>query len=337
MIDLLILIYAAILWVVFKVFKVPINKWTATTAVLVGVFGIGLVVLVMNYHHPYSREARLYFYTTPIYSRIDGRIVEVPVERNQPLKKGDVLFRFDPRPFEYEVETLRSQLEAVKVDRDRNKEEYDRSLQLLAKGAGSERETQSWRIKYETAVAEIEETQAKLDRALFDLEEEVVVRAPTDGYVTQVRLRPGMSIVASPQFIAAMTFVHAEDLELVAAFPQNGIQNIKADFEAEITFDAIPGRAFKGKVKQLQPVIAQGQLIPDPSGRLINFDVSAELNRQGRVPVKIEILDDVSDYQLPAGAKAEVAVYSDRWQMFSIIRRVLLRMKSWQKFIFIGG
>ena len=34
---------------------------------------------------------------------------------------------------------------------------------------------------------------------------------------------------------------------------------------------------------------------------------------------------------------AEVAIYSENWTAFSIVRRVLLRMKSWQKFIFIGG
>ena len=72
MIDLLILIYAAVLWVVFKVFKVPINKWTVTTSILVGFFSIGSIVIAQNYHHPYSREARLYFYTTPIFSRGNG-------------------------------------------------------------------------------------------------------------------------------------------------------------------------------------------------------------------------------------------------------------------------
>jgi RND family efflux transporter MFP subunit len=337
MIDLMIIIYAAILWVVFKVFKVPLNKWTATTSILIGFFGIGFIVLVMNYFHPYSREARLYYYTTPIYSRIDGRVVEVPVERNVPLKKGDVLFRFDPRPFEYKVENLEAALEQGEVERDRSKEEYDRSLELLEKGAGSEREVQRWRIKYQTAIADIEAARAKLDRAMYDLEQEVVVRAPTDGYVTQVRVRPGMAIVASPQFIAALTFIHAEDQELVAAFPQNGLQNIEAGYEAEITFDAIPGRAFKGKVKQVLSTIAQGQLMPHPSGKLIDFDEIAMLGRQGRVPVKIEVLDDLSDFRIPAGGKAEVAVYSERWQAVSIVRRILLRMKSWQKFVFIGG
>ena len=147
MIEVLILIYSAILWVVFKVFKVPINKWTGTTALLVGFFAIGFIILIMNFYHPYSRDARLYFYTTPIYSRVDGRVVEVPVERNTPLSKGDVLFRFDPRPFELKVEGLQGTLQGAVAERDRSKEEYDRSLELLAKGAGAEREVQRWRIR----------------------------------------------------------------------------------------------------------------------------------------------------------------------------------------------
>jgi multidrug resistance efflux pump len=335
MIDLLILIYAAILWVVFKVFKVPINKWTATTAVLVGVLGIGWVVVTMNYHHPYSREARVYFYTTPVFPRVNGRVVQVPVVPNTPLEKGDVLYRFDPRPFEDDVASLRGDMAGAEVERDRVKEEYDRSQTLLERGAGSERETQRWRIQYETALANIQSIQGRLDRALFDLEEEVVVRAPSAGYVTQVRVRPGMALLAQPQGIAAMTFVHSGERELWAGFLQNGLQNIAVGHEAEITFDALPGRAFTGEVALISPAIAQGQL--QPSADLINFDAAAARAQQGRVAVKIEVLDDLSDYHIPAGAKAEVAIYSERWKPFSIIRRVLLRMKSWQKFIFPGG
>jgi multidrug resistance efflux pump len=335
MIDLLIIIYAAILWVVFKVFKVPITKWTVTTSILVGVLGIGWVVITMNYNHPYSREARLYFYTTPVYPRVNGRVAEVPVEPNTSLAKGDILFRFDPRPFEADVASLRGDMKGAEVERDRIKEEYDRSLRLLEKGAGSERETQKWRVQYESALADIISIQGRLDRALFDLEEEVVVRAPSAGYVTQVRVRKGMALLAQPQGIAAMTFVHADEMELWAGFLQNGMQNLEAGHEAEVTFDGIPGRAFTGHVVKVSPAIAQGQLMP--SGELINFDLAVQRAQQGRIAVMIKVDDDLSEYHIPAGAKAEVAVYSENWKMFSIVRRVLLRMKSWQKFIFPGG
>lgn len=335
MIDLLIIIYAAILWVVFKVFKVPLNKWTVTTSLLVGLFGIGSVVLVMNYNHPYSREARMYFYTTPIFPRVNGKVVEVPVEANTPLKKGDILFRFDAKPFEDEIANLNGQLKSLEVERDMSKEEYERSLKLVKGNFESERAAAKWGAVYETALADIEAMKARLDKAQYELEEEVVVHAPGDGFVTQQRLRPGMTLIHQPQVVPGMIFVHAEEPELYAGFPQNGIQNIDVGNEAEITFDAIPGRAFKGKVTNILQVIAQGQV--QPSRHLINFDTIAEQAQQGRVPVRIEVLDDLSEYKLPAGAKAEVAVYSDNWKAFSIVRRILLRMKSWQKFIFIGG
>ena len=335
MIDLVIIIYAAILWVVFKVFKVPLNKWTVTTSLLVGLFGIGSVVLVMNYNHPYSREARMYFYTTPIFPRVNGKVVEVPVEANTPLKKGDILFRFDAKPFEDEIANLNGQLKSLEVERDMSKEEYDRSLKLVKGNFESERAAAKWGAVYETALADIEAMKARLDKAQYELEEEVVVHAPGDGFVTQQRLRPGMTLIHQPQVVPGMIFVHAEEPELYAGFPQNGIQNIDVGNEAEIIFDAIPGRAFKGKVTNILQVIAQGQV--QPSRHLINFDTIAEQAQQGRVPVRIEVLDDLSEYKLPAGAKAEVAVYSDNWKAFSIVRRILLRMKSWQKFIFIGG
>ena len=73
-------------------------------------------------------------------------------------------------------------------------------------------------------------------------------------------------------------------------------------------------------------VISQGQVVP--SAKLINFDMAARLGQQGRVPVQIKVLDDMSEYQLPAGAKAEVADYSENWAEFSIVRRILLGMQS---------
>jgi multidrug resistance efflux pump len=329
------LTYLALLWVVFKVFKIPLNKWTITTSILIGVLGIGLVVITMNYNHPYSREARLYFYTTPVYPRVNGRVIEVPVKPNTPLEKGDILFRFNPRPFEDDVASLRGDMKGSEVERDRVKEEFDRSLKLLEKGAGSERETQRWRIQYQSALADIISIQGRLDRALFDLEVEVVVRAPSAGYVTQVRVRPGMALLAQPQGIAAMTFVHADEVELWAGFRQNGMQNLEVGHKAEITFDGIPGRAFTGHVEKVSPAIAQGQLMP--SGELINFDLAVQRAQQGRIAIMISVDDDLSDYHLPAGSKAEVAVYSEHWEAFAIIRRILLRMKSWEKFVFPGG
>ena len=101
---LLILIYVSICWVVFKLFRIPVNQWSLATAALGGIIGIALLLLIMNYNHPFTKNARIYFAVTPVLPTVRGRVIDVPVKENAPLKEGDVLFRIDPKPYEYVVE-----------------------------------------------------------------------------------------------------------------------------------------------------------------------------------------------------------------------------------------
>ena len=96
---LLILTYTAICVVIFKVFKIPLNKWTVPTAILGGIVLIGSLIFLMNYNHPYSEVSRSYFVSTPIVPAVSGMVVEVPVQGNRIMEKGEVLFRIDPIPF----------------------------------------------------------------------------------------------------------------------------------------------------------------------------------------------------------------------------------------------
>ena len=89
---LLCLLYVALCFAVFKIFRIPVNQWTLVTAALGGIFGITLLLLTLNYNHPYTKNGRIYFTVTPILPGVKGRVVEVPVAPNQPLKEGDVLF-----------------------------------------------------------------------------------------------------------------------------------------------------------------------------------------------------------------------------------------------------
>src|SRR6185436_10099405 len=98
---LLILTYTAVCYAIFKIFRIPVNQWSLATATLGGIIGIFLLLLLMNYNHPYTANARIYFAVTPIIPAVRGRVIEVPVQTNVPLKQGDVLFKLDPKPYEY--------------------------------------------------------------------------------------------------------------------------------------------------------------------------------------------------------------------------------------------
>lgn len=84
---LLALIYVSFCIAIFKIFRIPVNQWSLSTAVLGGIIGISLTLLVMNYNHPFTANARIYFAVTPILPTVKGRVVEVPVQANAPLKE----------------------------------------------------------------------------------------------------------------------------------------------------------------------------------------------------------------------------------------------------------
>ena len=313
MVELLIIIYSMLMWLVFKVFKVPANKWTGTTAVLGGVVSIGFLLLMMGMYHPFTKEARIYSLTTPILPTVKGRVVDVNVKTGDKVNKGDLLFSIDPEPFEYSVAILEAELVlAVSNLQD--------ATTLYEKKVGPEKAV-------ERAQRTVDSLNGQLANAQYELAE-TEVRATDDGHIAQVRLRPGALAVPMP-FSPLMTFVHNKDRFLLAGFQQNPLQNIKPGFEAEVIFVALPGKVFSATVVGMSEIMAQGQLLPD--GRLIQLD---KVTPPGRVMVQINIEDDLSNYQLPVGVKANVAVYSGTWQPVAIIRKVLLRIMSWENYLF---
>ncbi len=371
---LLLLTYTAICIAVFKVFKIPLNKWTVPTAALGGVILVGTLVLLMNYNHPFTNMAREYFVTTPIVPAVGGIVVSVEIEPNEIVEKGTVLFRIDPQPYESVVRQKQALLAGTKegvreleqavaaaraqvvegtANRDRSQGVYARYDELFERGAISANEMENRRQLYladeaalERAGAELERAQiayeagidgenpdvariqAELEQARYDLER-TVVRAPTSGYVTQLLLRPGMMAVTLP-LRPVMVFVHDERVPTIAVFRQNSALRLRAGFEAEIVYPSIPGRVFKGRVVRVLPNMAEGAL--QTSGTLIGTEV---FQRVGRIPVQIEILDDLSEFDLPTGSRAQVAVYSDHWTHVAIMRRILLRMSSWQNYLYL--
>ncbi len=169
--------------------------------------------------------------------------------------------------------------------------------------------------------------QAELDTARFQLDQSTV-RAPTNGTVQQNFLRPGMYAAALP-LRPVMVFMHDEKPKFVAAFLQNSAQRIEQGADAEFILAAVPGRFFKAKVKAVGAYIPQGQL--QPTGALIDPEL---IKGEGRILVEIDPIEDMSKYVIVPGTTAQVAIYTEHMHHLALLRRVLLRMKSWLNFVF---
>lgn len=315
MIELLIAVYGSILWLIFKKFKLlPVNTWTMVGSFLVGAFVLLFLLLMMNMYQPMTKDARFMAATTPIVSEVRGRVIEVPVASNTALKAGDVLFRIEPEPYIQRVAVIEAQLS---LSQTRLQQETD----LVAQGAGNQYEVQRHG-------ADVKRLGAELAQAKIDLDN-TTVRAPTDGYVTQVMLRPGMMAVPLP-LAPLMVFVHDDKDYFIAAFRQNSLQAVDPGDKVEVSLDAVPGRIFKAKVRQILPIMSEGQMTA--SGQLRTLEQVHY--KPGRVLLDIEFTDDLSAYKLPVGASGTTVVYTGEFHAIELVRKVILRIKAWEKYLF---
>lgn len=108
---LIILCYVAIAWGVFKIFRIPVNKWTIPTAILGGIVVVGALILTMNYNHPYTM--RVQKLSSPFrWCPVSGEVVEVTSKTNVLMKKGELLFRIDDTRYRARLNKLKADLAA---------------------------------------------------------------------------------------------------------------------------------------------------------------------------------------------------------------------------------
>ena len=107
---LIILCYVAIAWGVFKIFRIPVNKWTIPTAILGGIVVVGALILTMNYNHPYTLRAQKIVVSIPMVPQVSGEVVEVTSKTNVLMKKGELLFRIDDTRYRARLNKLKADL-----------------------------------------------------------------------------------------------------------------------------------------------------------------------------------------------------------------------------------
>lgn len=373
---LIILTYVAVAWSIFKIFKIPVNKWTVPTAALGGVFLIGALILLMNYNHPYTFLAQKAVISIPLTPQVTGIVSEVTDKQNMMIKKGEVLFKLDPTRYQARVdrleadlitaihstESLKSQLDAavantarVSAERDRLFKDYQRYLQgskarvnpfsesdidnarqnYLAQDAlvkGSVAEQSQIRSQLDSMVngeqSQIVSLRAQLAEAKYNLIQ-TIVRAPSDGYVTQVLIRPGTYAAALP-LRPVMVFIPQQKRQIIAQFRQNSLLRLEAGDQAEVVFNALPGQVFPGKLTTILPVVPGGSY--QAQGTLQSLTLTP--GSDGVLAI-IELAPNAEVDALPDGIFAQVAVYSDHFSHVSVMRKVLLRMTSWMHYLYL--
>ena len=113
---LLLGIYAFFIWLIF--FKFKWLPWTFVTQVIVvtiPIVALTMLILLLNIVAPSSHDVRVVNYVVPINPPVRGLVTEVPIEPNRPIKKGAVLFKVDPMPFQIAVSNYQAQINQLNV------------------------------------------------------------------------------------------------------------------------------------------------------------------------------------------------------------------------------
>ena len=113
---LLLAIYAFFVWLIFIKFKwLPWNITTQVIVVIIPIVGLTAMILTLNVVAPSSSDVRVFKYVVQILPQVRGRVVEVPVEPNRLVKKGQLLFRIDPTPYQNDLNLAKAKLGAAEA------------------------------------------------------------------------------------------------------------------------------------------------------------------------------------------------------------------------------
>ena len=348
---ILLIIYSVIVWLIF--FKFKLLPWNITSQVIVvtiPIIALTILILFMNICAPSSSDVRAQNYVIPIVPRVTGQVTEVPIEPNRPLKKGDVLFKIDPVPFEAAEKAAEATLRGAQDQLnnatnkkasltpriDLAKKRVEQFTALATAGAGKRADLEQAQsdlgnLQSEFLAADATESQARaqiskseadLINAKFDLEGTTYL-APANGRVANLALRPG---VRATQFatMPVMSFIEEDDPWLLAFFRQNELRYVEAGDEAEIYMMQYPGVIIKCVVDSILWATAQGQM--PISGNLQNtLPVAAP---EQRIAVRLVLAPKDRQLFLAAGARGGGAIYTAHGKIIHIVRKVFLRVSA---------
>ncbi|GGC79301.1 HlyD family secretion protein [Chelatococcus reniformis] len=310
MIVFLLNAYILVLVVLIWLKVIPSNLFWKISPILVLLLLLVGLFIPMGWGAP-AGTALVGRQSVQIVPDVAGEVAEVPVAPNQPLKAGDVLFKIDPTPFRAQLDALQAQF-ALADTRLKQMEQ----LQRTAAGRA---------FDVEERQAQVKQLEAQIEGAKWNLDK-TVVRAPADGYVTNVTLRKGARVSNLP-LSPVMAFIDTSESIVIVEVPQIYARFIEPGQKVELTFKFLPGEIHSGKVETVLQAIATGQAAPSGTA------VAPRQIETGPFVIRVRLDEPRLGERLPAGSVGDAAIYTDHVKVSHIIRQVVLRQAAILNFV----
>jgi RND family efflux transporter MFP subunit len=223
---------------------------------------------------------------------------------NTPVKEGEVLFRIDPATYKAQVNAIEAQLKFAEL-------RLSQMSELQRRDTGRAFDVQQ-------RESEVDQLKAQLDGAKWNLDK-TTVRAPADGYVTNLALRKGARVTAQSP---VMAFIDTSETIFGVEIPQISARYVAVGQPVEVTFKIFPGQVYAGRVEAVLQAIASGQV---QTGGLA---VAPSDIQSAPFVVRIKLDNQEVAQRLPAGSTGLAAIYTDHVRAAHVIRKVVLRQTA---------
>ncbi|MGL5698684.1 MAG: p-hydroxybenzoic acid efflux pump subunit AaeA [Kluyvera sp.] len=298
---------------------------TAVTVILVALAFIAIFRAWVYYtESPWTRDARFSADVVAIAPDVSGLITQVAVKDNQLVTKNQVLFVIDQPRYQKALAEAEADVSYYQALADEKRREASRRNQLGVNAMSREEIDQSNNV-LQTVLHQMAKAQATRDLARLDLER-TVIRAPADGWVTNLNVYAGEFITRGS---TAVALVKQHSFYVVAYLEETKLEGVRPGYRAEIT-PLGSNHVIKGTVDSVAAGVTNASSSVDSKG-MATIDSNLEWVRLAqRVPVRIR-LDEETGNQWPAGTTATVVITGakdrDASQM-TFFQKLALRLRE---------
>lgn len=250
---------------------------------------------------PWTRDARVRADVVSIAPDIAGPVSTVAVTDNAAVKQGDLLFRIDRARFDIALASAEAAVAGARSILDQAQREADREAQLS--GVVPEKVREEARAAMTAAQAEYRGALAARDAAALDVSR-TEVRAPVNGIVSNLTLRPGDYVTAGKGVLA---LVDTDTLHVEAYFEETKLPRVRIGAPARIR---VMGRraTLTGRVESIAGGIADRERSEDAGGLADVNPSFAWVRLAQRVPARIALDPLPAGETLVSGLTATVVV-----------------------------
>jgi HlyD family secretion protein len=254
--------------------------------------------------------------TVQVGTYVSGPIQSIYVDYNSPVKKGQLVAKIDPAPFQVKVLQADANLAnaRAKVTKDRADLEFkkltlQRNQELRAKNLIAQNDVDTAKSNYDQAVAQVALDEAAVKQSVAALQEAQInlaytdIKSPVDGVVVSRNVDVGQTVAAS--FQTPTLFLIAQDLtkmQVDTSVSESDIGDVRESQPASFTVDAYPGRAFHGSVAQVRnaPITVQNVVTYDVVIAVNNPDLELKPGMTATVTIVTAQRDNVLKIPLRA-------------------------------------